>query len=56
MSTGGQIEERLKPMLKKRLFAALSKAATRAEQMLPRVTSPRGVPGRKFPTSPLQVH
>src|ERR1700685_1173629 len=38
MSTDGQIADLLKPMLKKRLFVALSKAETPAEQMLPHVT------------------
>jgi len=34
MSTDVQIADLLKPMLKKRLFVALSKAVTPAEQML----------------------
>ncbi len=38
MSTDVQIADLLKPMLKKRLFVALSKAVTPAEQMLPHVT------------------
>jgi uncharacterized protein YciI len=38
MSTDGQIADLLKPMLKKRLFVALSKAVAPAEQMLPHVT------------------
>jgi uncharacterized protein len=38
MSTDGQIADLLKPMLKKRLFVALSKAVAAAEQMLPHVT------------------
>jgi uncharacterized protein YciI len=37
MSTGGQIADLLKPMLRKRLFVALSKAMAPAEQMLPHV-------------------
>ena len=38
MSTDGQIADlRSKPMLKKRLFVALSKAVVPAEQMLPHV-------------------
>jgi uncharacterized protein YciI len=37
MSTGEQIADLLKPMLKKRLFVALSKAVAPAEQMLPYV-------------------
>jgi hypothetical protein len=37
MSTDEQIADLLKPMLKKRLFVALSKAVAPAEQMLPHV-------------------
>jgi uncharacterized protein YciI len=37
MSTGEQIADLLKPMLKKRLFVAFSKAVAPAEQMLPHV-------------------
>jgi len=37
MSTDCQIADLLKPMLKKRLFVALSRAVAPAEQMLPHV-------------------
>jgi uncharacterized protein YciI len=46
MSTDGQIADLLKPMLRKRLFVALSKAVAPAEQMLPHVAEHLGYMNR----------